>query len=324
MVAGAQVGTAASEDAALQQSGVTARHAALRIGSASAASLTSLKYFIQSIQICQDVVMMGSGYSNTKGCINLYENTSADRPDYDQYLVTEAQEDTAPDRFIDLMTAEGQAALRHPVTLEIPAPSSEKESADGGPPSQTGAYRFGLINFYRPIKVTAQFPIVGEPDQYFRTRTVTQITGGRTMDGRFNTERVQIGDTLSGPTKETTYLLNNGGALFTFQKPFVITQADVDAQAEIKVDLVFNPEKFGQAYQAGATTAPRLSIASSAEPSVPRWAPLWSGPTPSSATPWFRRTENVPGDRRRSLVFGGGNRGRFRLAGQDVFHLVHG
>ena len=103
--------------------------------------------------------------------------------------------------------------------------------------------------------MTAQFPIVGEPDQYFRTRAVTQITGGRTMDGRFNTERVQIGDTLSGPTEETTYLLNNGGALFTFQKPFVITQADVDSQAEIKVDLVFNPENFGQAYQAGDCTS---------------------------------------------------------------------
>jgi hypothetical protein len=43
--------------------------------------------------------------------------------------------------------------------------------------------------------------------------------------------------------------LNNGGALFVFQKPFVITQADIDAQAEIKIDLVFNPDNFGQAYE---------------------------------------------------------------------------
>jgi hypothetical protein len=28
-----------------------------------------------------------------------------------------------------------------------------------------------------------------------------------------------------------------------------VTQADVDAKAEIKIDLVFNPENFGQAYQ---------------------------------------------------------------------------
>src|ERR1700712_394330 len=44
-------------------------------------------------------------------------------------------------------------------------------------------------------------------------------------------------------------MLNNGGALFVFQKPFLITQEDIDAQAEIKVDLVFNPENFGQAYE---------------------------------------------------------------------------
>jgi hypothetical protein len=44
-------------------------------------------------------------------------------------------------------------------------------------------------------------------------------------------------------------MLNNGGLAFTFQKPFSITQADVDAKAEIKIDLVFNPENFGQAYQ---------------------------------------------------------------------------
>jgi hypothetical protein len=70
-----------------------------------------------------------------------------------------------------------------------------------------------------------------------------------TSDGQHNVNRVEIGDTLSGPTEETTYMLNNGGALFTFQHPFVITQADIDAQAEIKIDLVFNPENFGQAYE---------------------------------------------------------------------------
>ena len=116
------------------------------------------------------------------------------------------------------------------------------------PRSSPGVYRFGLINFNRPIKVTAQFPIIGQPGQYFRTRAITRIKRD-TAPGGFASERVQIGDTLSGPTEETTYMLNNGGALFTFQKPFVITQADIDAQAEIKVDLVFNPENFGQAYE---------------------------------------------------------------------------
>jgi hypothetical protein len=249
---------------------------ALRIGSPSALSLQSLKYYISSIQLCQDVTLQGSGYSGTQGCIQLYQNQAPGSPDYDTYLVTQAKDDTTAGRYIDLMTAEGQAALRKPITLEVPLPPPNPDAGapdDAGndpdsragddaavaddaasdppaPPSQAGAYRFGLINFYRPIKVKAEFPVVGHPDQHFRTRAVTHITPvAPPMAGGFASERVEIGDTLSGPTEETTYMLNNGGALFTFQKPFVITREDIEAKAEIKIDLVFNPENFGQAYE---------------------------------------------------------------------------
>jgi hypothetical protein len=219
---------------------------AIRIGSPAATDLHSLKYYIMSIQLCENVQGSGSGYSSAGGCIQLYQNPNAGG-DYDTYTVSQAQADTTEGHFIDLMTADGQAALRKPVTLEVPI--AKDDAADSGTTSQAGVYRFGLINFYRPIKVTAEFPILGQAGAYFRTRAVTNIITGMTPDGRFNTNRVQIGDTLSGPTEETTYMLNNGGALFTFQKPFTITQADVDAQAEIKVDLVFNPENFGQAFE---------------------------------------------------------------------------
>lgn len=148
------------------------------------------------------------------------------------------------------MTEEGQATLRKPVTLEVQVgPDSDGGSESDGGTSPAGAYRFGLINFYRPIKVTAEFPVLGQPDQRFRTRAVQQVVDTTRSGAQFNSEQVLIGDTTSGPTEETTYMLNNGGALFTFQKPFVVTQADVDAQAEIKVDLVFNPDSFGQAYE---------------------------------------------------------------------------
>jgi hypothetical protein len=250
---------------------------ALRVGSATAHTLQSLKYYISSIRLCQNVTLQGSGYSGTEGCIDLYQNQNASSPNYETYLVTQAKDDSTAGRYIDLMTAEGQAALRKPVTLELPlpppappepdagadasgdgndsdagAPSEDAEGPAGGsdaaPPSQAGVYRFGLINFYRPIKVKAEFPVVGHPDQYFRTRAVTHINASPAQGG-FASERVEIGDTLSGPTEETTYMLNNGGALFTFQKPFVITRADLEAKAEIKIDLVFNPENFGQAYE---------------------------------------------------------------------------
>lgn len=238
VIAGAQAGA----DSATA-GGLTARTGAL-VGSGTAMDLQSLKYFINSIQLCQDVTAMGSGYSHTDGCINLYSN-EAPGVDYNTYDATAAMADTAPDHYIDLMTAEGQATLRKPVTVDVQVAS--EANPDGG--SAAGAYRFGLINFFRPIKVTAQFPVVGQPGQYYRTRAVTQVVDTTAPGSQFNSEEVLIGDTTSGATEETTYMLNNGGALFTFQKPFEVTQADVDAKAEIKVDLVFNPDNFGQAYQ---------------------------------------------------------------------------
>jgi len=248
VIAGAQA------DATATSGGLTARTGAIRVGSGTAADLQSLKYFINSIQLCQDVDVMGTGYSHTDGCINLYQNQAAG-VNYDTYEATAAMADTAPDHYVDLMTAEGQAALRQPVTADVQV--GTEANPDGG--SAAGAYRYGLINFFRPIKVTSRFPVVGQPDQYFRTRAVTQVVDTTPSGAQHNSEQVLIGDTLSGPTEETTYMLNNGGALFTFQKPFVVTQADVDAKAEIKIDLVFNPDNFGQAYESASCSSSQYS-----------------------------------------------------------------
>ena len=245
VIAGSATGGAVTHDTLL------ARRSALSVGSPTTMDLKSLKYYINSIQLCQNVVANGSGYSNAEGCIQLYQNMDGGSPDYTTYDATRAMADTTPGRYVDLMTAEGQATLRKPVTLEVQVAPEGKDggsNGDGGA-SQVGAYRFGLINFYRPIKVTAEFPVVGQPGQYFRTRAVEQVVDTTPAGSMFNSQQVLIGDTKSGPTEETTYMLNNGGALFTFQKPFTVTQADVDAKAEIKIDLVFNPENFGQAYQ---------------------------------------------------------------------------
>lgn len=197
--------------------------------------LTSLKYFISNIQLCQDLKLSGSGYSGSQGCINLYQSRAIKddtRPTYDQYLVTRAKDDADPDRYVDLLSTDGQAKLRQPMTIEA---------------SMVGTYRFGVINFYRPIKVTGQFPFVDGSGQYFRTKSITEAVAA-TIDGRPH-EYVRIGDTLAGATEETTYMLNNGGAWFVFQKPFEITQADIDNKTAFKIDLVFNPANFGQAVQ---------------------------------------------------------------------------
>ena len=223
-----------------------------RVGTVSGTSLQSLKYYVTSIQLCEELELQGSGFSNPRGCVTLYENQGAGSPDYNHYMVTEAIADNTPGRYIDLMTAAGQATLRQPRTVQLPPrPEPQPNDADAGVEDVPGAlavFRYGLINFYRPIKVTAEFPIVGESGQYFRTKASTPFGRVEPSSTTFGSERVTVGDTLMGATEETTYMLNNGGALFTFQKPFVITQADVDAKTEMKIDLVFNPENFGQAY----------------------------------------------------------------------------
>jgi len=226
-----------------------------RVGTVSGTSLHSLKYYVQSIQLCEHVTVMGTGFSNTSGCVMLYENQGANSPDYTHYMVTEALADNTPGRYIDLMTTEGQGALRQPRMVQLfprPEPNPSQTDADAGVEDVPGAlavFRYGLINFYRPIKVTADFPILGETGAYFRTKAVTMTHRTEPTANSIGSERVEIGDTLNGATEETTYMLNNGGALFTFQQPFVITQADVDAKKEVKIDLVFNPENFGQAYE---------------------------------------------------------------------------
>lgn len=268
VIAGKQTGTAGS-------GGVGSQQSSLRIGTVSATTLLSLKYYVTSIQLCEDAELMGSGFSSLAGCIQLYQNMPAGSPSYDDYTVPEAKDDTTAGRYIDLMSAEGQAALRKPVMLQVPIASgpvqADIDAADGGtsddggvsepPPRQAGVYRYGLINFYRPIKVKAEFPIIGETsDHYFRTKSVLAVHETPGLNGGLGNERVDIGDTLNGATEETTYMLNNGGALFVFQKPFAITQADVDAKKEINIDLVFNPENFGQAYETTCSADVRIVV----------------------------------------------------------------
>ena len=262
VVAGQQLGGGGS-------GGIGSQQSALRVGIPNATTLLSLKYYVTSIQLCEDVELMGSGFSNISGCINLYQNMPVGSPDYTEYKVEEAMADDTPGRYIDLMSAQGQAALRRPVMVDVPIASGPIDvidsDADGGVPEepvrQPGVYRYGLINFYRPIKVKAEFPILGETSEhYFRTKAVTAIHEMPGQNGGLGNDTVSIGDTLSGATEETTYMLNNGGVIFVFQKPFAITQADVDNNAEINIDLVFNPDSFGQAYETDCSADIRVVV----------------------------------------------------------------
>jgi hypothetical protein len=51
-------------------------------GQTTATSLKSLKYYVQNVQICQNVETQGSGFSGTSGCVTIYSNPDASQDAY--------------------------------------------------------------------------------------------------------------------------------------------------------------------------------------------------------------------------------------------------
>ena len=80
-------------------------------GQTSTLSLKSLKYYVQSIQICQDITRQGSGFSNTQGCITIYSNSDANDQAYQNYDISTAMADTDENHWIDFMSATSRAKL---------------------------------------------------------------------------------------------------------------------------------------------------------------------------------------------------------------------
>lgn len=206
------------------------------VGQTTATSLKSLKYFINSIQLCQDVQVRGTGYSNASGCITIYEaaDTSTKEVDfYNNYTVSQALNDTTPGRWIDFMSAADRAQVAKPFQLTS---------------DHIGVYKWGMINFQRPIKITAEFVDTTSATKFY---TKTPLPGdiiAVASDSPMKRERVELSaDTTSGPAQEMTFMMDNGGTMFPFHKPFEITEADIENKTALEIDFVFNPEQFATA-----------------------------------------------------------------------------
>ncbi|MGK5086711.1 hypothetical protein WDW86_04080 [Bdellovibrionota bacterium FG-2] len=210
------------------------------VGATTATSLKSLKYFIQSIQLCQSMTITGSAYSNASGCIDLYTGpvSNSDTSLYNSYTITEALADTDTTHWIDLMSATDQAKLKKGITVTL---------------AMKGAYKYGKIDFFRPIKTTAEFPLVGGGTYYSKASTVVARANN---EMGMQVESASVGDMTTGPAEETVYMMNNGGVWFPFLKDFEITDDDIKNQTSVSMDLVFNPADFGKASKAGGTCNP--------------------------------------------------------------------
>ena len=202
-------------------------------GGAPRAQLHSLEYYITSIQICETLEPLGSGFNNPGGCLELLRN---DEPSFsydvngDWTVLADRARGTSAG-FVDLMDESARNGLSRSTVL-----SSE----------HVGSYNYGIITWSLPVKVSATIPLGDGSFLY-------------THDGPVQTETIGVDNYLhyytkastslaQSPAEKAVVLLGNGGNWFKFQSPLQITQADVDEFRQWVLDLVFNPDGIIKGY----------------------------------------------------------------------------
>lgn len=192
-------------------------------GESSTAQLKSLKYRIVSIDLCKSLTTNGTAYTNSSGCWSVYTSgLSQSQSDYQDFTVDKAL--LTDDGYLDLTDqAKLKAALNKKVTAKV------------------GEYNYGVINWYRPIKAKAEVTLSDGT-----TLVTKRAVNGVVADLRGT----------AGTAEEIAVDLQNGGGWFKFQKPFVITQADMDADSAYTLDLVLNLDRLIKASSSGVSNSP--------------------------------------------------------------------
>jgi len=185
------------------------------IGQAAADALESLRYYVRSIRMCENLVTHGSGYDNAENCLSLY--AAPTQLDYDSFGAEQAR--VHPELYTDLLDPTSVASLGQTVALDAEA---------------LGAFNYGIIDWYRPVIVRASV----ELDTGSGSATTLHTRDGVVIEGT-NT----VDDLTVGPASDGVAMLNNGGTWFRFQRPFEVTQADLDGGTQFALDLVFNPDR---------------------------------------------------------------------------------
>jgi len=183
-------------------------------------TLTSLQYYFTRIQLCEDMTITGSGYSDTKGCVTLF-TTGDGLNAYDTYKVADAIADTSS--YIDLLDATSRAKMSA-TTLELAA----------------GTYKYGIIETRKPVKFAATVDFGGGD-----TMTTCGSSSGTVSvsESGSDTELCEAtsysGNFTESCTAETiTIGTTGGGTFFKFLEPITIESGETYA-----LDLAFRPEQ---------------------------------------------------------------------------------
>jgi len=209
-------------------------------GGSGTSGLTSLKYYINSIQICKNMTPSGTAFTNQSGCIELYRggndshiSSNGSTPDY-AAAMTYAK--TLTSGYVDLLDSTALATLNGSATLK---------SGDGGD------YKWGLINWGYPIKVKGSVTMSDGTVLYTHDGTYSNYSGS---SGGLTTSSTSFS---TGPADEAVISLPNGGTWFAFQTAF-----HVDETKSYSVDLVFNPSGILKAINPAASNSPPLKDSS--------------------------------------------------------------
>jgi hypothetical protein len=196
-------------------------------GGAVRPGLENLEYFILGVQICESMDVMGSGFSNPGGCLDLYRGDEFSL-NYDLTGDWTPLADAARGMttgFIDLLDPASRETLNGRTELTS---------------DQVRSYNYGIITWSLPIKVKATIPLGDGTFLYTHDGATTfETLGADNFRHYFTTPSTPM---TSGPAEKAVVLLGNGGNWFKFQNPLTVTQADIDERRQWVLDLVFNPE----------------------------------------------------------------------------------
>jgi hypothetical protein len=197
-------------------------------GGAVRPGLESLEYYVTSVQICESMQAMGSGFSNPSGCLQLYRGADVPELTYGldgdwRPLANAARALTTG--FIDLLDPNAREALNGTVEL-----GSE----------HVRSYNYGIITWSLPIKVKASIPLADGSFLYTHDGTTDYEVIG--VDNWRHYYTAPATSLATAPAEKAVVLLPNGGNWFKFQSPLTVTSADIEERRQWVLDLVFNPE----------------------------------------------------------------------------------
>lgn len=199
------------------------------VGQTTATSLTSMKYNVLGISLCQSLTTSGSGFSDEQGCINVYAASPnpafSYNPEDDYSNLADAARNN-PSAMTDLMNSSARTGLSTTTTLTS---------------QNVGAYKYGIITWSPVVEVTGDITVGG---------TVYRTSDG-TVSGAPYYKTTSTADFTSATSdSNAAVVLDNGGNWFAFQNPFVISADDISAGTNFAVDLTFNPDGMMRAFPA--------------------------------------------------------------------------